>query len=276
MKKYRIIAIILCVVLLISSFPTQTSAFERTGHDAYLEEVLFKNFKVIENDPSVKNEIHALESACYLTVDQFNSNGQKDLELLRAYNVKGLPNSISDISFNASGKTHRSYTHRGWDYVASGMKEKWPIRQQILLNTVDKVFDFNGDEAKKENFAKLLYYIHILGDHTDDTSYMLENGLKMDVGGRKDKYDIIHELLDVFKVLFKDQKHTHKYRSLTSNLEQINSKYSKLIGSEGGINSDEEFQLHQKYLEDVMDILTYYIPEMLKDEMFFAEVFYKK
>ena len=276
MKKHQVIAIVLCIAFLISSFPIQTNAFERMGHDEYLEEVLFKNFKVISNDPDIQDEIAVLESACYLTIDQFNSNGEKDLVVLKNYNVKGLPNSISEISFNASGKTHRNYTHRGWDYVASGMKEKWPMRQQILLNTVNKVFDFNGDIAKKESFAKFLYYIHILGDHTDDSSYMIDNGLKMDVGGRKDKYDIIHELLDIFKVLFKEQIHTHKYRSLTSNLEQINSKYSQLVGSEGGINSDEKFELHQGYLEDLMDILTYYIPEMLKDEAFFADVFYKK
>lgn len=264
------------MTFLIACFPSQTRAFERNGHDAYMESVLFKYFKVVDNDTDVHDKIKALESACYLTIDQFNSNGEKDLLVLKNYKIPGIPSSISDISFNASGKTHRSYTHRGWDYVASGMKEKWPARQLILLNTAGKVFNFNGDTAKQESFAKLLYYIHILGDHTDDTSYMIDNGLKMDVGGRKDKYDIIHELLDVFKVLFKDQTHTHKYRSLTSNLEQINSRYSKLVGSEGGINSDEEFKLHQEYLEDLMDILTYYIPEMLKNETFFAEVFYKK
>lgn len=44
------------------------------------------------------------------------------------------------------------------------------------------------------NTVALIYYIHLLGDHMDDSSYKVNNGLKMEVGGRKDKTDIIHEL----------------------------------------------------------------------------------
>ena len=277
MKKLRIYVIMLGVVLLITSIQVRLLAFERKDHDKYMSEVLFKNFKVIDNDLEVQDEIAALESACYLTIDQFNNNGQKDLDVLIEYGVPNIPKGVNEISFNASGITHRSYTHRGWDYSYSGdMRELWPKRQAILTNTVDKVFDFDGDIKKQESFCKLLYYIHILGDHKDDTSWKIKNGLKMGVGGRNDNEDIIHELLDALSILFADQKYTHKYRSLTSGLQRIDNRFAKIVNSEGNVNTDEKFELYQQYVDDTLEILTLYLPEMLKEEEFFYEVFYKK
>lgn len=279
MKRLRLFVAMLCAVLIFTNIPVQTSAFERKDHDKYMAEVLFKNFKVIDNDPEVQDEIDALESSCYLMIDQFNSNGQKDLDMLVQYGVKNIPKQVSEISFNASGTTHRTYTHRGWEssfYMKSELeKSSWTERQNIMMNTVDKVFNFEGDLKKQESFCKVLYYIHILGDHKDDTSWKIQNGLKMGVGGRSDNADIIHKLLEAFKVLFEDQKYTHKYRSLTNGLQRIDSRFSKIVNSEGGINSDEKFALYQQYVDDTLDILTYYLPEMLKEETFFYVVFYK-
>lgn len=278
MKKLRLFVVMLCAVLLFANIPVQTSAFERKDHDKYMSEVLFKNFKVIDNDPEVQDEIDALESVCYLMIDQFNSNGQKDLDILINYGVENIPEQVSEISFNASGTTHRTYTHKGWEssfYMKSELeKSSWTERQAIMMNTVDKVFDFDGNTKKQESFCKILYYIHILGDHKDDTSWKIQNGLKMGVGGRTDNNDIIHELLEAFEVLFADQKHTHKYRSLTSNLQEIDSKFSEVVNSEGNVNTDEKFALYQEYVDDTLKILTLHLPEMLKDEAFFHEVFY--
>jgi len=109
----------------------------------------------------------------------------------------------------------------------------------------------------------------------DDSSYLVKNGLKMDVGGRVDKEDIIHELLKHIEIVFADQKHTHKYRSLTGALERYNSRLAKIVRSEGGINTDEKFELKQEYTVNLMKLLTMYLPEMLKEEQFFNEVFYK-
>lgn len=278
MKKCRFIAFILCIAIVVTNLPVQTSAFERKEHDKYMSEVMFKNFKEIENDSEVQDEIAVLSSACYLTIDQFNGNGQKDLDVLWDYKVKNIPKDVKEITFNASGKTHRTYTHQGWGSKFYSKLEQetcsWTIRQNIMMNTVDKVFDFDGDVKKQESFCKVLYYIHILGDHKDDTSWKINNGLKMGVGGRNDNIDIIHELLDAFKVLFKGQKYTFKYRSLTNGLQRIDNRLSKIVNSEGGVNTDEEFELYQEYVDDTLKILTYYLPEMLKDESFFHEVFY--
>ena len=163
MRTSKWLIILLCIVLIVSGIPQTSYAYERDDHDEYMLEVLFKNFREVENDPSIQDEIKALECASYLAIDQFNNNGQKDLDFLLTYGVKGIPSEVSEISFNASGTTHRSHTHRGWDFqLYSVTKELWPVRKQILLNTADKIFDFQGDDVKKDSFCALIYYIHIL------------------------------------------------------------------------------------------------------------------
>ena len=276
MKRFKCLLLLLCAVILLECVPGKSLAYERKGHDALMLKILFKNFKVVENDSSIQDEIKALECASYLAIDQFNGNGQKDLDFLLNYGVKGIPEDVSSISYKGGGD-HRSHTHRGWDFSLYTLtKDLWPTRKQILLNTADKVFDFQGEEAKKNSFCALLYYIHILGDHMADKNHKVKNGLKMDVGGKnKDKEDIIHELLKHIRILFADQKHTHKYRGLTTALGIYNSRLAELVQSEGGINTDEKFQQKQKYVKTLVeDVLPNYLPEMLKNEQFFYKTFY--
>ncbi|MDD5900624.1 MAG: hypothetical protein PUC73_07020 [Lachnospiraceae bacterium] len=271
----RLVVFVLLFVIVLSPIHTGFS-FERKQHDKYMEEVLFKNFKEIQNDNDANRCFKAIGCAAYLTIDQFNDNGQKDLDyLVNEMKIKGLPSNVSEISFNASGTTHRTYTHRGWDFQYVGeMKELWMERKVVLITTVDSLFDFEGNTNKRDSFCALIYYIHILGDHMDDTSYYVKNGLKMDVGGRVDEESIIDELQHHIGILFADQKYTHKYRSLTTTLEKYDNRFGELVRSEGGINSDEKFQEKQELTEDLMKILTMYIPEMLKEEQFFYERFY--
>lgn len=280
MRKPRSFLIFLFLLIfqscLVSLNYAQTSYLtEWKGHDQFMLDVLFKNFKVVDNDPSIKAEIEALECASYLTIDQFNGFGQNYLNTLKDYRVKNIPKSISAIDFSASGKTHRTYSHRGWDYHYLGAtKELMPIRKQILINTADAIFDFKGDEKQKESFCALIYYVHILGDFMEDKSYKIDNGLKMDAGGRIDKEDIIHEIEKHLQTLFPDQQNTNKYRYLVNALERYNTKLLTLVRSKGGIDTDERFQERQEYVEGVMNVLTMYLPEMLKEEEFFNEVFY--
>lgn len=277
MRKSKVLILFLCTVLILNCLSGSNAyAFERKDHDKYMIEVLFKNFLEAENKASIQDEIAVLESASYLAIDQFNGNGQKDLDTLLAYGVSGLP-PLSAIDYSASGKTHRSYTHRGWDYVYGGLAgDRWNQRKLILLNTADALFDFQGNEKQKESFCAVIYYIHVLGDLMDDESYKKNNGLIMDPGGRTDKIDIIDELLVHFKVLFADQKYTHKYLFLTTAMGRYNTKLSKIVRSEGGINTDEKFALRQEYVEGLMKLLTMYLPEMLKEEDFFYNTFYKQ
>ena len=275
LRKHRFLTRLLCVALIISMIPIKGAAYERKDHDDLMLKILFWKHEYACNDSSVKDELSVITSACYLTIDQFNRYGQNYLDELAEYGVKNIPTQVNEIGFSASGRNHRSFTHRGWDFAYSGeMKTKWPLRQDILRNTVGAVFDFNGNEQQKEAFCELLYYIHILGDHEDDASYQISNGLKIDIGGRHDKEDIIHKVLDLLPVLFADQTHTHKYRALTTNLRSINSKLDKLVNSVGGINNDEKFAERQVLVGKVIEILSLYLPKMLKKEPFFNEVFY--
>jgi len=273
-KQIGIFLIVL--VVFICALPITGSAHERKEHDEIMLNVLFRKYEYACEDSKVQNDLDAITSACYLAIDQFNSYGQSDLEKLINYGVKDIPKDIKEIGFTASGRNHRDFTHRGWDFSYTGeMKTKWPIRQNIMRSTVASVFDMDIEEKKVECFCELLYYIHILGDHEDDESYTISNGRKIDVGGRHDKNDIIHKLLDVFKELFSGQRNTHKYRALVSNLQQINNELSELINSEGGINSEEKFEEHQALVEKTIEILSLYVPELLKGESFFGNVFYQ-
>lgn len=47
-----------------------------------------------------------------------------------------------------------------------------------------------------------------------------------------------------------------------------------MVNSTGGVNSDEKFAEHQELVGDLVEILSLYLPEMLKNEPFFTEVFY--
>ena len=274
MKKY--LASLLCVALIVFAMPMQLNAYERKEHDEIMLTILFRKFSYACNNADVQDELDVLKSACYLAIDQFNSSGQKDLDILKNYKVKKLPDKVEQIGYKASGRNHRDFTHRGWNFSYTGeMAELWPKRQNVLRRAVAQVFNLKVDDPQTESFCELLYYIHIIGDHEDDESYMISNGRKIDVGGRHDNEDIIHKLLELFEVLFNDQRDSHKYRGLTANLQSIDSELSKLINSEGGINSDEKFQKHQELVKELIDILSLYIPEMLKKEPFFNDVFYK-
>ena len=279
MKRFKkFSAVLLALVLLFSDIPI-VRAYERKDHDQMTEDVLFKNFKVIDNDLSMLDEINALESAAYLTIDQFNENGQGDLNVLKVFGVKKLP-KLRDIDYPSSGAYHRRATHRGWTAeigVYDGeVLERWLLRKEILISTVEKIFDFKGDEVKKDSFCALIYYIHILGDRIDDTKYY-PNAEIMELGGRTDEQDIACELLKYIEILFEDQKHTHKYQHVVSELEISDSGIKELLQSQpSGLMSEETFEKYQKYADEIREVLTCNLPEMLKDEDFFSEVFYKK
>ena len=275
-KNKKVISLLFMTFFLSGLLFLTVHASNRKEHDEYMVKVLFKNF-LSEKDQEDKfeNEIWALSSASYLAIDQFNGNGQSDLTYLSEYGVKDLPD-LRNIDYSASGKTHRSYTHRGWNFSYVGLAgDRWVQRKRILLNTADSIFDFEGNEKQKESFCALIYYIHILVDVNDDKSYKTQNGLIMDPGGRIDKADIIDELLTHFSILFASQKNSNKYLGLTNAMQKYNAKLAEIVRSEGGINSDEKFALREEYVKELMDILPLYLPEMLKEEKFFHDVFYK-
>ena len=276
MRRKKLILIVVSLLLITFQSSITVNAYQRYEHDRILESVFFKCFKVIKEGDDTSKYLDAIESASYLCIDQFNGNGEKDLEKLKQFGVSELPSKISEIDFTANA-THRAYTHRGWalsPQLNRLSKEKWELRKSILTGTLDKIFDFN-DETQRDSFAALIYYIHLLGDRDAADKYDV-NANVMEAGGRADKLDIINEMLKYIKILFRKQSSTHKYIDLTTILEKYNVEFSKLVRSTGGIDTTEKYTEYKDLVQKTINILTMYLPEMLKELDFFYDVFYKQ
>lgn len=284
MRKRKIVIWLMIVLVISNIFVINVSAYERKDHDDFLEDMLFKSYKNLDTDKEAKKIFELITAACYLCIDQTNSNGKKDLELLKEYGVEGLPDDVLEIGEGMGGKNHRSNTHRGWTpkshIYTKVVKEKWQKRKEILVNTVDKIFDFGDDTEKCDSFCEMLYCIHIIADHLDDEDYKKaqNNGLKMPVADSHGNDDtIIKSLLDDFDVLFEDikEENLNQYNGLTTKLDSLNIEISEIVHSTGGINSEEKFDEHKKLVENLKEALESYLPKLLRKEKFFADVFYK-
>ena len=272
MKRLKKAFIVLLTIIFVINLTIPCFAHERTEQSDDLFEIMFGKYRT-KGEIANYEVFDLLVSAAYLAIDQFNNNGQNDLDKLKRYGIKGIPFEVKEISINASGRNHRNYTHRGWNFNY-GPSSNWPARKNILLNTADCIFDFYGDTAKLDSFCAIIYYVHIIGDHFSDNSYIINNGLKIDIGGRTDKYDIVNELIRHLNILFTSQKHTYKFQYLIGELEYYNSKLKELMNSDGGINNDKKFNIKKDYTKKIIDLLKCNLPELLKNEKFFADVFY--
>ena len=272
--KYLKIFTVFVLVLLLTISPISAMAYTRKEHDNIMRDVLFKDFKVVANDSEADKKVEALECASYLSIDQYNGNGAKDLETLRKFGVNSLPKSIDDIDYSASSK-HRRATHRGWDFndYNEADQKRWKIRKQILINTADKILDSGMNSKKKDSFCAIIYYTHVLGDRIADDQYY-SNAEIIELGGRTDKQDIIHELIKHTEILFADQKGTFKYNHVISKFELYNTRVASLLKKNNGDFSEKDFETYEKYANKVMDVMIYNYPEMLKEEKFFKAAFY--
>ena len=94
----RFFSLLIISVIFLTSI-TPVYAFDRDKHDKYMLDVLFKDFKNVENDSNAKDEIEALEVASYLTIDQYNGHGDRDLMILKQYGVKNVERFILGMLF---------------------------------------------------------------------------------------------------------------------------------------------------------------------------------
>lgn len=280
--KRKLTLIVAFIILFSCLFPTNSFAHERPEHDKDLVAVLFsEEYEVKQQPENIQNYISALTCATYLTIDQYQGNGQDSLDFLIEQGYRGIPESIEVFDYHTSPSIHRSFTHRGWEHVYIDDKAKWNIRKKLLIEVVNQTFDFgsesnaiSGYDPKCESFSALLYYVHILGDHNDDSSYKIQNGLKIALGGREDKVDIVHELLKHLDIIFHAQRFSPKYLLFIAKINSINRRIGRLVDSEGGINSDEKFEKYHALGEELMNTLKKNIPELLENEEFFSAVFY--
>lgn len=244
-------------------------SFNNAQHDEYMLQVLFGRHTSIDKE---SNEVKALEYASYLTLDQFNGKGVKELAFLNQMKVRNIPKDISKIDFSSNG-LHRSYTHRGWDFSYSTDKAHWNIRKNILIATANKVFEFK-DSQQCNSFCALIYYVHVLGDHIADKSKK-KSELKIDFAGRVDNNDIVHELTMHLSILFKDQTNSLPLTTLLQKMRALDRNVETLVRRPGGIAAftDVEFHTYKNAATELMNLLIRYVPELLQKEAFFTRFF---
>ena len=271
-------------------------------------------------DPSKDmNSLNIIEYASYLCVDQFNNGDikkheqdQEKLDRLRKY-VSGLPGKVEDINPTEddrprmlTGTTHRSFTHRGWVFPYhlpgnGGDIAKGRTRERILLRAVDHVFDFytSGDgliesgvarisgkplnDIRCTSYAKLIYYIHLVGDCYEDLDFKQANGnnngqkipLGRDHPGRTiETSDLISEIINVCKELFYYSKsNQERYSILKAQLNKEKQLISDLYRQTGEIDSDEDYKLYHERVCSLMGILINNLPKLLRNETDFADAF---
>ena len=270
LKRRKVIIVLLMFsFLLLCAGRVIVYGFAASEHDKRMWKVLTGKDKPVFKNKEVKE---AIENASYLCVDQYNNNGSNKLSQLKEVGVKGLPDSISEINYNAVGDTHRMKTHSGWNYnVSMEFAEKWEKRKTILINTAGKIFDFEGNTVKQEAFCKLIYYTHIIGDYEYNDPFE-DDGL-MPLGGKFGKKSVISELLVCIKDLFENQHTSYYYIFLKLDLELLDARLYRLYNTYANMNESLRGEKYYKYINDLEKMLYSFIPKLLKNEDFFNEVY---
>lgn len=291
MKK---LATKIAIVVILLSISISVVGFPRTDHDRHLREVFFGRY---ENELNEKGRdlFSALKYASYLCIDQYNGGGKAELEELlkipRKHWFKFMqfgkyyPKDISEIDFT-SNYAHRANTHLGWDYDYPNFdKEKnpdwltkrWPKRKNILLATVEAVFNFNPlpfsiKSERGERMSKLIYYVHLLGDHIDFDNYQTyKNTLKniCPLGGKSsDEVTIISELEEEIEALFGCDA-----SELIKELKNIDREL-KNLSYEGDAVSEADFSRYRGHSKKLLEVLSNHLPKLLRNQDFFSKVFY--
>ena len=293
MKK--LIAILSAIILVVSTSLVSISAFSAKVHGDYVHKVLFglDSYQLIVDE--YNTDIEILDAALTLCIDQFNGTDRNLLTTLNSEKVRRIPSSISDIDLTeVSSKTHRLYTHQGWEkqesYLAeTGRKDfinKWQDRKNILLSTVNHLFDFGlfaemGTylfgiyNEKCDSFAATIYYVHILSDYLEAENYKatLETMMPIAVRASSGDSDIINEMIEHFKILFSDQLENPNYASLIDEMNTIHRNILKVSKSNGYPFDDDSYNEYHKQVEYLVNALIEYVPKLLEKEKFFAKKF---
>ena len=298
--RRRIVSVFIAILIL---FSITTTAFAggSSYHNKILTRMLFSSGHCQSaNQVNAELYIEMLQNAVYLTVDQSgNKTGDQDkLNLLLNNGVKGIAENISILNPEVAFM-HRSYTHRGWDWVYTDDKSNWSARKTILYNTVNTIFDFekhsgSSSEAtrKCDALCKILYYQHVLGDLIyDDKDTLQLNSTVSDSDAEFNEKergliiafayahpgstnrDIFWELKGAVETLFANQKNSYKYSGFMTQFNSLATEARALAAMTGGVNSAERVQQRLGYEEELLELLESYMPLLLDDEAFFRATF---
>ena len=157
-----------------------------------------------------------------------------------------------------------------------------------MRETAEAVFNFNGlprlldgfvgYNERCEGFCKLVYYVHLLGDHIEFTTYTFNRAAGSELGheqviplGASRGNSLISEIIEVFPVLFPEQDYSELERSLTA----ANLKVCSILNRPDDLKTDEGFQQYHEAAVEILEILHDYLPKLLRNEVFFNNIFYK-
>lgn len=311
MRK-RIVAIALVITLTLCCTGSAYAHGSAGKHWQELRLVLFGDEHYRGQTQKTDDLRIVLERASSLCVDQFGGSSSSYLEQLRLKGVKNLPATIAEIDLDATAMNHRSFTHLGWDVTYSGdarnpeWAQRWADRRNLLRNSVEHVFNFK-DVRQKEAFCRLLYYVHILGDHIEFKygTYGTGKDQVILIAGGHGQVTFISELLDVLAILFEDQKNSYHYMLMVRELrteeillnallnqtyvpslymDQVNAadtdevddaQVLALLNEPEKMDTPELFAAsYKEHAKRILEILSRHVPYLLKAEEFFRKVFY--
>lgn len=288
-------------------YTTTVRGKEEIGHDNELEQILFGKDFGSKKSMIRPDAVKAIEDASYLAIDQFQNSvvipGQDELNELVEFGIYSpftVP-KIEDLSYKNPAH-HRVYTHEGWNFKypidvdeRNGKKDKanWKLRKSILIDTVRHEFGYvpvvsnvNGDAEWMESFAKLVYYIHLLGDieSTESLSTYQKNPVMplafKHTENNKDYIDIICEIRGCCEVLFIKQKENSAYKTLMRKLDHYHEKVQERVKNPEGasgfyqfdhdnlevpgvIKNEHSFNEYRKNTTELNNMLKEQIPELL-------------
>lgn len=299
--KQRIIAILLLMVLFMGNAPAAYAHDDQSKHDGDLRLALFGSKDRLVGDKSTA--FKAIANAAALAVDQFSPNlienrkekvytdlqdelGELHLPKIDvSFDAINLNCNVTKDGKNVTANTHRKYTHMGWNYKDYPNPEFWEKRKQILLHAVNWTL-FNADaffskvpwlsdalynpSEQCEAFCAVIYYIHILGDHIEgnipgkltDLEPLIQYTSLSTPG-------IIAELKEQLRIVFISQSSSWTYAGLMEDLSALGVKAEQNCGTWGAVDTVEKCAINQKYAKELLEILSKYLPTLLKKEPFF-------
>lgn len=305
MKK-RILAMLLLLFFVVGGTPAAFAHDSQIEHDKDLKYALFGSREKVLNGKE-KKSFEAISNAAALTIDQFSPNDQQrqkestynklqsELQelglpaLSDSFDTLDLNINVSPDGKNITASSHRMYTHLGWNYKNYPNEAFWKKRKQILLHTVnwtlfnDKAFFSRvpvvSDALYKPSeqcdaFCAMVYYIHILGDHIEGDKPEKLTDLELLIQyASLNTPGIIAELEELLSVVFVSQEDSWTYAALMNKLASLKIQAERNCGTWGAIDTIEKCTLNQAYAEELLDILSAYLPNLLRNEPFFSNHF---
>lgn len=301
--RNRILSLLLAILVI---FSVNTCAFAEskdTKHDNDIKVVLFGAMGI----PSNEEALALLQWASYFAMDcigKENADEQAALDKLRDYGIAGIPKNVSEFHYKGNrfeNQHHERCTHRGWSDALYGPDSEdyanWvTIRKPMLVNAFTQVLtsgqrqwwetaDFLNLFTSKvdptvskqcESLAAIVYYTHILGDHCYNTRVTLPDRIPLvRKHVNESNPDLLSELKNHFAILFNAQTSTNEYMSLINEIDQIREQWANNVGAfDFDIKTDEQYKAYQNEAKKLMSLLKTEVSPLLKNEAFFANVFY--